>query len=232
MPQNHYGMGVAVGDYDNDGFADIYVTNYGGNTLYRNNGDGTFADVTKAPAWLPDGWSASAGFFDYDNDGRLDLFVTRYVDWTFQTNRYCGESKPGYRAYCHPDNFEGSPTSSIATTATARSPTCLAKPGLPVRSARDSASRSPITTTTGSWTCTSPTTPCSRSCFATTATARSPRSACWPASGSTRTARRLPAWAWTSPTTTTTAVRTSSSRISRTSATGCFGTTATAAFAT
>ena len=52
------------------------------------------------------GWSASAGFFDYDNDGRLDLFVTRYVDWSFQKNRYCGEKKPGYRAYCHPDNFE------------------------------------------------------------------------------------------------------------------------------
>ena len=53
------------------------------------------------------GWSASAGFFDADNDGKLDLFVTRYVDWTFETNRYCGEKKPGYRAYCHPDNYAG-----------------------------------------------------------------------------------------------------------------------------
>ena len=53
------------------------------------------------------GWSASAGFFDYDNDGRLDLFVTRYVEWTFQNNRHCGEKEPGYRPYCHPDNFEG-----------------------------------------------------------------------------------------------------------------------------
>ena len=52
-------------------------------------------------------WSASAGFFDYDNDGRLDLFVTRYVDWNFENNRYCGEKKPGYRAYCHPDNYGG-----------------------------------------------------------------------------------------------------------------------------
>jgi enediyne biosynthesis protein E4 len=107
MPQNYYGMGVAVGDYDNDGFEDIYVTGYGGNTLYHNNGDGTFTDVTKKAGVVAGGWSASAGFFDYDNDGKLDLFVTRYVNWTFKTNRYCGEKQPGYRAYCHPDNYDG-----------------------------------------------------------------------------------------------------------------------------
>jgi hypothetical protein len=107
MPQNYYGMGVAVGDYDNDGFEDLYVTGFGGNTLYRNNGNGTFTDVTKRAGVGAGGWSASAGFFDYDNDGKLDLFVTRYVDWTFKTNRYCGEQRPGYRAYCHPDNYAG-----------------------------------------------------------------------------------------------------------------------------
>jgi hypothetical protein len=107
MPQNRYGMGIAVGDYDNDGFDDLYVTNYGGNTLYRNRGDGTFADVTKSAGIGAGGWSASAGFFDYDNDGKLDLFVTRYLSWTFQNNRYCGEKKPGFRAYCHPDNYDG-----------------------------------------------------------------------------------------------------------------------------
>ncbi|MPY91430.1 MAG: CRTAC1 family protein, partial [Luteitalea sp.] len=107
MPQNYYGMGVAVGDYDNDGFADLYVTNYGANTLYHNSGNGTFSDVTKSAGVAAAGWSASAGFFDYDNDGSLDLFVTRYVDWTFQNNGYCGEKKPGYRAYCHPDNYDG-----------------------------------------------------------------------------------------------------------------------------
>jgi hypothetical protein len=107
IPQNHYGMGSAVGDYDNDGFEDLYVTNYGGNTLYHNKGDGTFADVTSRAGVAAGGWSASAGFFDYDNDGNLDLFVTRYVDWSFQNNRHCGEKKPGYRAYCHPDNYDG-----------------------------------------------------------------------------------------------------------------------------
>ena len=109
MPQNQYGMGAATGDYDNDGFVDLYVTNYGSNTLYRNNGDGTFTDVTARAGVAAGGWSASAGFFDYDNDGRLDLFVTRYLKWTFANNRYCGEKKPGYRAYCHPDNFDGEP---------------------------------------------------------------------------------------------------------------------------
>jgi hypothetical protein len=107
LPQNRYGMGAAVGDYDGDGFDDLYVTGFGANTLYRNNGDGTFRDVTARAGVAGSGWSASAGFFDFDNDGKLDLFVTRYVVWSFEDNRYCGEKKPGFRAYCHPDNFEG-----------------------------------------------------------------------------------------------------------------------------
>jgi enediyne biosynthesis protein E4 len=107
MPQNRYNMGVATGDIDNDGWVDLYVTGYGGNTLYRNRGDGTFTDITAKSGTAAAGWSASAGFLDYDNDGKLDLFVGRYVDWTFENNRYCGVVKPGGRAYCHPDNFKG-----------------------------------------------------------------------------------------------------------------------------
>jgi enediyne biosynthesis protein E4 len=107
MPQNIYTMGIAVGDFDNDGFEDIYVTGYGGNILYHNDGDGTFSDVTTRAGVAAGGWSSSAGFVDYDNDGKLDLFVGRYVDWNFQNNRYCGQKRPGGRSYCHPDNFKG-----------------------------------------------------------------------------------------------------------------------------
>ena len=80
----NYGMGVAAADYDNDGFTDLYVTSYGKNILYHNNGNGTFSDVTEKAGVAAGGWSASAGFFDFDNDGRLDLFVTRYMEWDFK----------------------------------------------------------------------------------------------------------------------------------------------------
>jgi hypothetical protein len=109
--QGHYGQGVAVGDFDNDGYPDLYVTGYGSAILYHNNGDGTFADVT-AKAGVADkgGWSASAGWFDYDKDGWLDLLVTNYIDWTPKTNQWCGERRPGYRSYCHPNNYRGQKT--------------------------------------------------------------------------------------------------------------------------
>jgi hypothetical protein len=104
--QGHsYGMGVATGDYDNDGNVDLLVTNLGGNILYHNNGDGTFTDVTKKAGVGGTGWCTGACFVDYDRDGRLDLIVSRYVEWDYSSNIYCGEHKPGYRAYCHPDQF-------------------------------------------------------------------------------------------------------------------------------
>ncbi len=102
-----YGMGVAVGDYDNDGFEDIYVTAYGGNKLYHNNGNGTFTDVTQKAGVAGGGWSTSAAWVDLDGDGFLDLVVLRYLDWDFD-DVWCGEHKEGYRAYCHPDFFKPS----------------------------------------------------------------------------------------------------------------------------
>lgn len=99
-----YGMGVAVGDYDNDGHEDLYVTAYGGNRLYHNNGNGTFSDVTDAASVGGSGWSTSAQWVDLDNDGLLDLVVLRYLQWDFD-DTWCGQHKEGYRAYCHPDHF-------------------------------------------------------------------------------------------------------------------------------
>ncbi len=100
-----YDMGVAVGDYDNDGYDDLYVTGYGGNHLYHNNGNGTFTDVTQSSGTGGSGWSTSATWVDLDNDGLLDLVVLRYVKWDFD-DIWCGEHREGYRAYCHPDVFE------------------------------------------------------------------------------------------------------------------------------
>ena len=100
-----YGMGAAVGDYDNDGFEDLYVTAYGGNRLYHNNGDGTFTDVTQKAGVGGSGWSSSAAWVDLDNDGFLDLVVLRYLQWDFD-DIWCGEHIEGHRAYCHPDYFK------------------------------------------------------------------------------------------------------------------------------
>jgi hypothetical protein len=101
-----YGMGVAVADYDNDGYPDLLVTNFGSVILYHNNRNGTFSDVTAKAGLKTTGWMSSAGFFDYDNDGKLDLFICRYLDWNFSKNVYCGSHEAGGRSYCHPDNFK------------------------------------------------------------------------------------------------------------------------------
>ena len=102
-------MGVAVGDYDNDGHLDLYVTAFGPNILYRNNGNGTFSDVTAAAgvAGPATEWSTSTGFFDFDRDGDLDLYVATYLDFRMSDNPYCGLRKPGYRMYCNPTIFDG-----------------------------------------------------------------------------------------------------------------------------
>lgn len=105
-----FGMGVAVGDYDNDGFPDLLVLGYGRCILYHNNGNGTFTDVSAHAGVENTGrWASSAAWFDYDNDGKLDLVIANYVDWSPERNFYCGDRGPGMRSYCHPDDFHGQP---------------------------------------------------------------------------------------------------------------------------
>jgi enediyne biosynthesis protein E4 len=103
-------FGVAVADYDNDGYPDIYMTGYRHSVLLHNNHDGTFTDVTAKAGVGDDGlWGTAAGWFDYDHDGLLDLLVTNYVQFDEDHPVHCGDDRPGYRAYCHPDSFHGSP---------------------------------------------------------------------------------------------------------------------------
>ena len=103
-----FGQGVAVGDYDGDGYPDIYVTQCGASILYHNNGDGTFTDVTKKAGVEAPGWNTTAVWFDYDNDGRLDLFVCQFA--AFDINRGCGIDASGKHHYCIPTLFHPMPS--------------------------------------------------------------------------------------------------------------------------
>ena len=102
-----YGIGCASADVDNDGYADLYVTNFGPDVLYHNNGDGTFSDITVTAGIENTHWGSSAAFFDADNDGWLDLYVVNYVAYSLDRNPWCGEHRSGRRAYCDPDVFAG-----------------------------------------------------------------------------------------------------------------------------
>jgi enediyne biosynthesis protein E4 len=106
-----FGMGCAIADYDNDGYPDIFVTAYGRCTLYRNNGNGTFTDVTVKAGLAAPGWTTSAVWVDYDNDGKLDLFLCSFVEFSLKNNVFCGDNKLGKRFYCIPRVFK--PTSSL-----------------------------------------------------------------------------------------------------------------------
>ena len=108
VPGGVFGMGCAVGDYDNDGYPDLLVTSYGSCVLYHNNGDGTFTDVTAEAGVAAPGWHTSAVWFDYDNDGLLDLFLCSFVKFGRDLHVDCGANKSGRRYYCIPRVFEPS----------------------------------------------------------------------------------------------------------------------------
>lgn len=106
LGHNGYSAGVAVGDYDSDGFADVYVTCYGANCLFHNQGDGTFQRTEQSARVADDRWATSAAFLDYDGDGLLDLYVCNYAKWTWETNQYCGDRDRNLRVYCSPYSVE------------------------------------------------------------------------------------------------------------------------------
>src|SRR5438067_863263 len=123
-----YGMGVSVGDYNNDGHEDLFVVGVHGNQLCRNNGDGTFTDVTEqaglsAPS-LKKFWSIAAAWIDYDNDGRLDLFISNYCDWQPESDPVCG-------GYCHPDVYRAEPMQLFHNNGDGTFTEMIAKDGFP-----------------------------------------------------------------------------------------------------
>jgi enediyne biosynthesis protein E4 len=107
---SEFGMGCAIADYDNDGYQDILVTAYGRCTLYHNNGNGTFTDVTAKAGVATPGWTTSAVWFDYDNDGRLDLFLCSFVEFSAKSEVFCGDNNLGKRFYCIPRVFKPTPS--------------------------------------------------------------------------------------------------------------------------
>jgi hypothetical protein len=108
--EGDFGMGAAAGDFNGDGWQDLYVTNYGRNRLFQNNGNGTFTDVTQKAGVAAPNWSTCATWFDYDNDGKLDLFVSSFVQYSATGSIFCGDNRLGRRYYCIPRVFKPRPS--------------------------------------------------------------------------------------------------------------------------
>jgi hypothetical protein len=132
-----YSMGVAVGDYDNDGHEDLFVTGVHGNHLYRNDGKGRFTDVTEKAGLLGPGllgrpaWTVAACWDDYDNDGHLDLLLSNYCDWAPGIDPVCGGIDPSLRSYCHPDKYKAQSMQLFHNNGDGTFTEVTAKQGLP-----------------------------------------------------------------------------------------------------
>ena len=205
-----YGMGACAGDYDNDGWVDLYVTNFGPNVLYRNGGTGGFTDVTRAARVGSPLWSTGCAFADLDRDGDLDLFVTNYVAADPAHSPFCGNARLRVRFYCHPLNFEPLPNVVYRNDGKGIFSDVSAHPALARIGATASASSSPTSTTTSGRRCSSPTTACRISCSTAPEGGGSRRSHCAPAWPWRPTEPHVPAWAPMPATTTVTGSSTSS----------------------
>jgi hypothetical protein len=161
----NYGMGVAIGDYENDGFADVFVTNHGKNTLYHNNGDGTFSDVAAKAGVVGVGWSVLAGFLDFDNDGHLDVFATRYMEWDTRHSKACGGA---WQTYCPPAEFPATTNFLCRNRGDGTFEDVSMKSGIASERAAPWVFPSPITMTMLSRTFSWPTMVCSSICSTTT----------------------------------------------------------------
>ncbi len=124
-----FGQGVCVGDFDNDGYQDIYLTALGANHLFRNNGNGTFTDVAARAGVQDRGWSTSAAFVDYDRDGKLDLFVCHYVQWTPETDIHCSLDGQ-HKSYCRPEAYPGETSRLFHNSGNGKFTDVTAKAGL------------------------------------------------------------------------------------------------------
>jgi hypothetical protein len=210
-----YGMGVAAGDYDNDGRIDVYITGLDGNRLFRGAGGGKFTDVTDTAGTAGGGFSTSAAWVDYDADGKLDLFVARYVDWSREKDLFCtldGKSK----SYCTPESYKGRAAFCFTIAATAPSRMSRVPQDSTIRPRKHSAWRCLISTAMERSIFSSPTTRSRIGCIAIAETARLSMLERPRASLSTSRAWRVPGWVSTRRISTGPAARAWSSAISRT----------------
>ena len=199
-----YGMGVAVADYNNDGFPDILITAVGQNRLFQNTGKGHFVDVTeKAGLGGRSAFSTSALWFDYDRDGLLDLFVCNYVQWSPEHDVFCSVDGK-HKSYCTPEAYHGSTCWLFRNRGNGTFEDVTAKSGIFDTTFEIAGRRAcSITIATAGRIFSSPTIRSRTSSTATSATARSKTSPCAPAWRSAKTARRAPAWASMRPISTT-----------------------------